>query len=358
MRTAGGPNAAPPDTARLSVVEALEIQADYCAHRDSTVAARILTVVADDVASGGPTAALLPDTVRFGDFVGLRVMATLHRLALSRAYPVLGIYFPTLGGTGPGDPVSRADFGRHVVSALVEHPAEVAYGLSRVPQTNETGRAAPLRSALARLGPERPVRLREIGASAGLNLRADRLPLEAGAWVGPLPAILDRIGCDLDPVDITTPEGRLWLSGFVWVDDVERFQRLATAMRIAAEVPATVVRQDAVDFVGALDLVEGTTTVVWHSAMWPYLPDVTRRRIRDGIARLGARATPAARLAHASWERLPDAPDFDGFFGLVLRQWDGTRDGRPELLRIGVSHGTASRAVAPSDEVLAADPLA
>ncbi len=38
---------------------------------------------------------------------------------------------------------------------------------------------------------------------------------------------------------------------------------------------------------------DGTTTVLWHSAMWVYLSAATQRRILAGIDRAGGGAGPA-----------------------------------------------------------------
>ena len=85
--------------------------------------------------------------------------------------------------------------------------------------------------------------IRSLGTSAGLLLRSDLVRVtwaggEAGAaaspvvledaWLGdPLPPdvrpdVRERVGCDRDPVDLTTVEGRLLLTSYVWPDQRER----------------------------------------------------------------------------------------------------------------------------------------
>jgi len=71
------------------------------------------------------------------------------------------------------------------------------------------------------------------------------------------------------PIDVTTTKGRLTLTSNVWPDQPARLERLRGAFRVAQELPAEVRRQDAASFVGDLALVEATTTVLWHSVMWP-----------------------------------------------------------------------------------------
>ena len=215
--------------------------------------------------------------------------------------------------------------------------------ITHTPQTNETGRAALLRCVLSRVDITRPVRLREIGASAGLNLRADHLPglpgLEAGpcrrSWIGSAAIFI--------PSDPTSTEGRTTLSSYVWVDDVDRFERLRRALAVAASVPASVVTADAADFAESLELLDGTTTVLWHSAFWMYLPDDARARISAAIERLGSLATASRPFVHASWEFSGevgiDRPDFV----LTLRSWSGAAgDGAPRTLAAGNSHGSSA----------------
>jgi hypothetical protein len=345
----------PLDDDEVSIQECLDWQHAYVMAAGSPTAGLILEAIMADLAAGGPLAARLPAITRFGDLTGLRVMAAVHRLAIDRSAPEVALRLPTLGGTPPASTAQRSDFSRAVVRALVDHPEELAASLAHVPQTNEAGRAALLRMALSREDPMRPVRLREIGASAGLNLRADHLPGIPGLERGPLPSIVDRVGCDLHPVDVSTVSGRSLLGSYVWVDDVERFRRLAAAMEVANRVPARLVRADAEEFARSLDLAEGTTTVLWHSAVWVYLPRTTRRAVLDAIGQLGRTATENRPLLHVTWEWDPAVPAQDAF-ALVVRRWSGRPDdGLPVMVANGMSHGTD---VVPCDDVvLAVDPL-
>jgi hypothetical protein len=345
----------PSDDDQVWLADALRWQAQYCAGRGSPIAARICDTVSR--ASADLLGDELPERVRFGDLIGLRVMATVHRLALQRLAPEVAMHLPTLGGTPPIDARSWQAFDSAVITALLEHPRALAWSLDHVPQTNETGRAVLLRrglSLLGELGLPGPVRLLEIGSSAGLNLRADHLPGNPLLEAGPMPPIIERLGCDLHPIDPTTQDGRTTLSSYIWVDDVERFQRLGQALRIAAEVRATVRKSSALTFVSALSLQEGAVTLVWHSAMWLYMPIDSRQGIQRRLAELGGTASATAPLVHLSWEWQPGGEDT---FTLVLRAWNGREhSGEPLLLATGASHGSP---VQPIDaQPMTEDPLA
>ena len=124
----------------------------------------------------------------------------------------------------PYRPGSSRNLYRESTSAAAT-PAKIAAFLDSPPQTNEVGRSAALFGGLLQvLGtaehPDLPVRLVEIGASAGLNLLADRFVYRAAdgstwsagdptpvvldpAWESRPPGILpavrvaERLGCDL-----------------------------------------------------------------------------------------------------------------------------------------------------------------
>ncbi|GAA2922317.1 hypothetical protein GCM10020221_18110 [Streptomyces thioluteus] len=215
--------------------------------------------------------------------------------------------------------------------------------MRRPPQTNEVGRANQLIAGLLAvtdaLGlPEPPpVRLLELGASAGLNLRADRFRVRAGpggrefAWGDPgspvvldgawrdgappprlataaarvpAPVVVERLGCDVDPLDPLDPADALALRAYLWPDLPHRAERLAGALALAREVPARVVRQGAADFLAGTELRPGTLTVVWHSVMRQYVPPAEWSRAEAELDRLGraGRGPGSGWFAHLAFE--------------------------------------------------------
>lgn len=355
------------DDTLISLEEALRIQADYCLGMGSTLSHDVLTAVSAAAGPGGALADLLADhhEVRSGDLIGLRLMAAAHRLVLARQAPELAEHYPTAGGTAPADDAGRGALGGAVVAAFLAHPEVVRDSLARIPQTNETGRAVPLRGALGRIAAAhaQPIRLHELAASAGLNLRADAMP-----WAhAPLPVkvqIAERAGCDLHPLDVSRPEHRLLLASYVWGDDLVRFERLRTAFGLARRIPAHVTPMSAGTYLASLAHAEptpGRTLVVWHSATWFYLDRPARTEIRTALRKLAHRATPTAPVVHVWWEWLRDAPDPARSFALVGRSWPAAgawapwRPGTPVMLGSGPSHGMPMRWMEPKP--LPTDPL-
>ena len=244
----------------------LRLQAEGCASLGSPLYAGLLGHAAGDLLAGGPTAAVLEGHLedRGPSALALRMLGGVHALVLSGQAPGLAAFYPSAGGSAdPGPGAGRAWAALREV--LAGHREAVRSWLGRPPQTNEVGRGAVLVGGLRRLAAAAalPFRLVEIGASAGLNLRADcfYIPGDAGrhgdpsspvalpgAWQGEAPPdapveVIARTGGDVDPIDPVTPEGRLALTAYVWPDQQHRLDRLRGAIELAALVPAELRRE-------------------------------------------------------------------------------------------------------------------
>jgi hypothetical protein len=315
----------------------------------------LLDAALADVERGGPCARVLaeapPELDPIADAVALRFLGAAHRLVLAGAAPGLARWFPTAGGRF--DPASDGPAaGADLVAAVDHHAGELAAGLGVGVQTNEVGRCATLAvgftEVVRRTG--LPLRLLELGASAGLNLRWDRWRYESGAtsWgdpgaalrfatnygdpypdvsapLGPGAVIVERRGCDRSPIDPTTEEGRLLLRSFVWPDQADRHARLDVAMAAAAEEPAPVDAADAADWLAGqlAGPVAGAATVVYHSIVWQYLPEATRDGIVAALDAAGAAATPEAPVA---WLRMEPGADPTKAAELRVQRWPGGDD--------------------------------
>nr|WP_281199027.1 DUF2332 domain-containing protein [Micromonospora pallida] len=248
----------------------------------------------------------------------------VHALVLTGAAPDLARYYPSAGGAyRPTDADACWTAFRATVAGA---PDTLRQWLRRPPQTNEVGRANLLLTgllyALGELG-DRPVRLVELGTSGGLNLRADRFRIEADdfacgpadspvrlpdAWRDRVPdwlrtaadaplTVVERIGCDPDPIDPIDPAGALALRAYVWPEHTARAARLAGALELAGRLPATVVQAGAAEFLAGIEPQPGTLTVVWHSVMRQYVPTDEWRRVTAEIDRLLGSGAPVAHLS-------------------------------------------------------------
>ena len=315
----------------------------------------LLDGCADDIETGGPTADLLKDHLgyRRRDVLPLRLLAGVHAVVLTGGAPELAAFYPSAGGQISDDAESMWQRFRAV---LIERHELIRPWLDHAPQTNEVGRGAALAGGLCFIAAESalPVRLVEVGASAGLNLRADHFRIAGdaavrgpetsplvlpGAWRGLAPPevsveVLDRVGVDLAPVDPTTEDGRLRLRAFVWADQVNRLARLDAACRIATQVPARLVAGDAIMAVQELRLTPGSWTVLWHSVFRQYLDTDRYGELDAAIKTLGEQATSTMRFAHLTLE--PEPKSSSDAFPVVLTTWPS---GRRRNLATAPAHG-------------------
>ncbi|MBA2739520.1 MAG: DUF2332 domain-containing protein [Nocardioidaceae bacterium] len=342
------------DLSRLSGF--LTRQAVACGRLGSPMYEQLLHRAAGQLSSAGPLCRLLaPHAEANGPAAtGLRLLGTVHRLVLERRGGDLALYYPSVGGTFDLEAAWPA-----LLEVLEVHTDEVAAGMQRPPQTNEVGRAAALVGGLLRVLRPRPqpVRLHELGSSAGLNLLADqyRYVSPTGSWGPPdspvrldpawtgMPTPLDREltvverhGCDPDPVDVTTTQGRTVLMSYVWPDQRARLERLRGAFAVAGRMPIELTTERAGNFVSRMRLADGQATVLWHSLMWQYLDPAEQTTVNDHVRRLSQQATPAAPLIHLFLEPWRRAAGAAHDFLVVAQTWPG---GESQVLASAPGHG-------------------
>jgi hypothetical protein len=299
-----------------------------CNSMGSPFYGQLLARMADDLAAGGPVGRFLADRLdsTYEDAVPLRFLGGVHRLVLAGQTPDLATRFPSVGGDGDAASAWPA-----VLDTLDAHADAIRDALTRPPQTNEVGRSAALVGGFLVVARDTglPLRVLEVGTSAGLNLRFDRYWYESdgvgyGDAASPvrftalweegrppfdaLVTIAERRGCDQDPIDAGTEDGRLTLLSYVWPGQTERFAMLRAALDVASGFPVTIDRADIPGWL-ARQLDEpatGRATVVFHSITWQYLTDEERTAAEAQLAGAGRRATRDAPLA---WLRLEPSAD-------------------------------------------------
>jgi hypothetical protein len=335
-----------------SVPERLRIQAVYCEQLGSPLYADLLDRAAADVEAGGPTRGILRghEDDAADSMLALRLMGAVNRLVLRGEEPALAELY---GAPGRDREATWEAFR----AALERNAAKLSRLVDRPVQTNEVGRCAALLPGFLAVAAETglPLRLLEVGASAGLNLRWDRYRYAAGdlAW-GPAgsPLTLDfelrgaarpdaaarvevasRRGCDAAPVDPTAPEGRETLLAYVWPDQTARVERLRAALELAATAPVDVDRERAAAWIERQLAVAspGQATVVFHSIVLQYLSGAERAAFDAHLEEAAARATAEAPLA---WLRMEPA---DELAAVRIATWPGGED---RLLARAGYHGS------------------
>lgn len=342
-------------------------QSRACGALGSELYRVLLAAAADDIRAGGPCADAVAgyEDAPGPDAIALRLAGGVHALVLTGRAPELAGYYASAGGSfGPeqADACCRA----FLATVAAELPW-VREWMTRPPQTNEVGRSNLLVTGLLRAVQTSPlpVRLFELGSSAGLNLRPERFRYETGeagdgfgwgpedspvlladAWQGDPPGwlvraaaarpeitVAERHGCDLTPIDPLGGAGSLALRAYVWPDQAARHARLAGALRLAAELPVRVRAQGAAEFLAGVEPVPGTLTVVWHSIMRQYVPAEVWARVDAELERLATASTTAAPFAYAAFEPERDGDRFP--CRLALREGAAAR----EILAEAAPHG-------------------
>jgi hypothetical protein len=321
------------------VASAMREQAGWCERLGSPFYHSLLLRIADNVEASGIFWRLLQAhadaPARFK--LPLRFLAAIHRLVLEGKLPDLARHYASAGGTGDAEAAWST-----LPDVLARQGGQILAVMPETVQTSEVRRCCALLPGFLEIvrATHLPLRLLEIGSSAGLNLRWDHYRYESpfGGWgppdsplvfdnafTGHRPLldteveVLERRGCDLNPIDPLSAEGVLKLQSFLWPDQPDRFLRMTRAIEVARHAPAVVDRADAVEWLDERLAAPrpGAVTVVFHSIVLLYLTPEARARMIEILHSAGGQATPEAPLAWLSME--PNGQDDN----IVLTLWPG-----------------------------------
>ncbi len=179
-------------------------------------------------------------------------------------------------------------------------------------QTNEVARCAQLLPAFTLVfqrGGAQPLAQVELGTSAGLNLLWDRyryryrsqaaIPQVLGNLDAPvlipcqlqgvhrpplpfsLPAVAQRVGIDLAPLNLHAEEDVRWLRACIWPEERERSRRLEATLAFARQQELPILKGDACELLPPLlsQIPLEQTLCVWHSFALNQGPAHVRERI-------------------------------------------------------------------------------
>ena len=269
----------------------------------------------------------------------LLLLAAVHYLLLSGLDDPLAAYYDTVAELlgRPYEPPTAPVTGAFAAFCDA-HRAELEHLIAtRSTQTNEVGRCTSLLPGLCHVASqyrwEVPLSLLDLGTSAGLNLlfddysytyrsASDGSLLTAGAAGSAvsidcsarddvrslpklrIPAMADRIGLDLSPVDPFSDDAALWLLACQWPDNPLRFARLRAALSNvrASTHPPRLERGDMLTdlrtVVATID--DGAPLVIFHSWVAAYLEEEEQRDLTAEIRALGG-----DRLVHHLYSESP-----------------------------------------------------
>ncbi|WP_036223006.1 DUF2332 domain-containing protein [Maritalea myrionectae] len=335
--------------------QACEMQAEACAALGSPFTAQLCTLMAKHHFSAAKIEEKLanwPGDVTYRTHsVPLRMCGALNSLARSGQAPALTALYPPHHAKK-----LDAAFWQVLDRAVVEFEEQILTQLEFAPQTNEVRRANGLMPALLHLSAafDRPIKLYEMGASAGLNLVLDQFAYQFADehygpqsapftlqpdWQGPTPPhanidIVHRAGCDLNPLDVSTRDGKERLMSYIWPDQMERVERTEHAIELATHLGVKVDKRDAATWLKhqLASMTPGHLHVVYNTVAFQYFPTEAQNEIRALLVEKGRTANPNMQLVWLQIEADNKAPGF----AITQQVWPG--GDMVELARID-AHG-------------------
>jgi len=274
----------------------------------SPLYAHLSTLAADD-----PDILSIAQKSPPGQPIPILLLAAVHYLLLRGEQNPIGRFFPNITAKPNAIEDSFDDFKsfcmdyRDAIEELI---------VTRRVQTNEVSRCACLLPgfsvAMERVW-DKPLALIEIGPSAGLNLLWDRYGYDYGEeqWGNPDspvqifcehrglnfmplpedPVIAQRIGIDINPIDIMDDDATLWLRALIWPEHRERSRQLKAALSVARAEPPQLLAGDALDLLPSVlqSVSPDYFPIVYHTFAEYQLSAAGRQKLTEIIGKEGAR---------------------------------------------------------------------
>lgn len=185
--------------------------------------------------------------------------AAVHFLVMQNPSEELAHYYPSLGGTFEASPQMFKCF-KDFCMKFNSRIGEILK--TRLVQTNEVQRCAllfPAVNFVSQKSGHSKLALVDVGVSGGLNFLMDKAQIQYtdGRTFGspesllrirceskgkPIPPeqdaeINDRIGIDLNPINLLNEQERQWNLALIWPDQLERIERFKSAIQLLRTAP-------------------------------------------------------------------------------------------------------------------------
>ena len=185
--------------------------------------------------------------------------ASVHLLLIQNPSEELARYYPSLGGTFDASPLMFKCF-KDFCMKFSPQIREILK--SRLVQTNEVQRCAlllPSVNFVSQQSGQSKLALVDVGVSGGLNFLMDKTHIKytTGQTLGqensslqilceskgvPIPEehrveIMERIGIDLNPINLLDEDECQWNLALIWPDQLERIERFKSAIQLLKNTP-------------------------------------------------------------------------------------------------------------------------
>lgn len=287
-----------------------------------------------------------------GQPAGTLFASAVHYLVMAQPQDALAAYFPSVT---PQPRAIDAQFESIFQRFCIEHAQDIRDLVTTgTVQFTNAERAGPVLLALQYIAQsaDEPFDLIEIGCSAGLLLNVDKYSYDFGNGrrvganpgrltihselrpanlrpSGHIPHIAQRVGIDLNPIDVRDESARNWVLASIFPDRAHELKQLRDALIMRAEIPVDIRKGDALQLLESEAARMTNTLCVLHSWCLYQWPESVVQKLEEKLCEI-SRTRPVHRI---SIEKGMDK----NFAETVIMFY---RDGRLESSQlVGVSEG-------------------
>ncbi len=301
------------------------------------------------------------------------LFAAVHALLLKGIQHPLADFYPTLNGKKTLNDENRSELCADFLDFFTRYQAELKPYFLKTTQTNEPKRSAALLPAFSEIikrEKNNTFSLIEIGTSAGFLLNVDKYSYKLNdfllgdvgqhepfstEWRGNLPTNLknsfihieNKIGIDINPLNIEDPELRLWLKALIWPESVNRLKTFDVACQIFEENKdnITMLKGTLDDYVDQILSICSKSHILCFLAVWVLyqLSEDEKRKINETFSFLAKSTDKKIYFILDDWEvtALTEANT------IILREFDSQGNYTDQKLAETHHHGTWVNSLLP-----------